>query len=115
MFVAGIGLSAYGAVSLISLLLQVQKAANNAHMRIKEDVLLVMITISMVALAAGIVLIIFGVIKSKNKNALDRLANYEKNSIEQARCKSCGLNLSENVKICPRCGSQLGRDLQKGE
>lgn len=107
MLITGIGLSGYGIVGLIYLFLQIQKASNNAYIRINEEALLKLFTTDIIALTIGIILIIFGIMRSRNKNALDKLTNKEKNSIEQAKCKSCGLNLSENTKICPRCGAHI--------
>lgn len=104
LLMAGIGLSVYGIIGFISLFLKVQKASNSVFMRVNEAMLFKMVTIDTIALIVGIVLIIFAVVKSRNKNALDQLRNNEKNAIEQAKCKSCGLNLSENTKICPQCG-----------
>lgn len=118
MLIAGIGLSSYGIIGLISLFIQMQKINNNPYVKFgkdifyktfDEDMFHKMLVIDFTALAIGIVLIIFAIMKSKNKNKLDELQNFEKNTFVQTKCKSCGLNLSENTDICPKCVTHINK------
>lgn len=51
----------------------------------------------------GICLMVFGIIKRRNKAALDSIKNYKKADF----CKKCNLNVSSSNGHCPICGDKL--------
>ena len=51
----------------------------------------------------GIVLMVFGWVKRRNKASLDSIVNVEK----QNYCENCKINVSEQHSSCPICGKTL--------
>lgn len=72
--------------------------------------ILIALIICFLLLIGGIILTVLAIMKSHNKNQLERIQNLEKLQKGQGICKRCGLNLAENCRVCPRCGER--RDLQ---
>lgn len=55
----------------------------------------------------GLLLTIIGYVKSRNANALNQLINTQNSINGKSVCKKCGLNISQDCIICPRCGAKI--------
>ena len=56
-----------------------------------------------ILLIAGIIVYAVGVYKKKTRDQLSRIANMGQGGRQKNICPSCGLNLMEGAKECPRC------------
>ncbi|MGN0486205.1 MAG: zinc ribbon domain-containing protein [Acutalibacteraceae bacterium] len=110
MIIFGIGFTSYGVFGLISLLIQIIKVQRDSNLVLIEETAVKLFLTSFIALCIGVILLYFAIKKSKNKNSLEKLMNQEKNTIDQAQCRNCGLNLSDNARSCPRCGTIVERE-----
>ncbi len=102
----GIGLTSSGVFGCLSLVYQYIKANNNPNIYIIESVFAKSILIYGLYLIAGLSILVYVFTKSKNRNALNKLVNKEKNTVGSAKCVNCGLNLTENTNVCPNCGTE---------
>ncbi len=57
--------------------------------------------------AAGIITIIFSIVKKKNQDTLNRITNLNESGKRQHVCQTCGLNLTEGTTICPKCRKKV--------
>ncbi|MCI8282362.1 MAG: zinc ribbon domain-containing protein [Lachnospiraceae bacterium] len=57
--------------------------------------------------AAGILTIIFSLVKKKNQDTLNRITDMDESGKRQNVCPVCGLNLAEGARTCPKCGKRL--------
>lgn len=73
-----------------------------------ENDIATMAVIFAVMAVIGIVLMIFGLIKRRNKAALDSIINDGK----QNYCSNCNINVAADAVKCPVCGKSLNN---KGE
>ena len=71
-----------------------------------EQTLVIILLLSILALFLGIMFLIFAIVKNKNQNKLDQINNLSKSSMGQGVCKNCGLSISANCDICPKCGTK---------
>lgn len=73
-----------------------------------ERTMITILVISIIVLVAGILTIIFSVIKNKNEAKLKEITNLNQdNSKISNKCPNCNLNVSENCSVCPKCGQKL--------
>lgn len=105
----GIGLTSSGLFGCLSLLFQYIKVNNDPMLYIVESVFARNILICGLCLIAGLSILVYVFVKSKNKNTLNKLVNNERNTLGLAKCYNCGLNLSENARVCPKCGAEIIR------
>ncbi|MGN1132687.1 MAG: hypothetical protein ACI4RL_07235 [Ruminococcus sp.] len=72
-----------------------------------EKTLMAICIISFILLVAGIMTIIFSVIKNKNDGKLNEITG-KHNGVKSGNvCTNCGINISANCAKCPRCGCEL--------
>ena len=62
---------------------------------------------SVILLVAGIMTIIFAVIKNKNDGKLNEITGNHNGVKSGNVCPNCGINISANCTKCPRCGCEL--------
>mgnify|MGYP003107718843 FL=1 len=75
-----------------------------------ETTMLTLLFICMVMLMLGIAVIIFTVLKKRNEDQLNKVNNYGNNGTIKNVCPNCGLNLSDNATICPKCGTKVKKE-----
>lgn len=63
--------------------------------------------LSILALVAGIILVIFAIIRKRNHDTLHRVERMQGGGKTQGVCPSCGLNVSRETKNCPKCGAEI--------
>ena len=61
-------------------------------------------------LGIGIAVIIITILKKRNEDQLNKINNYGNNGTAKNVCSNCGLNLSENAVICPKCGTKVKKE-----
>lgn len=107
----GFGLTSSGIFGCLSLIYQYIKVNNNPNLYIIESVFIRNIGICSFCLIAGISILAYVFTKSKNRSALNKLINKEKDTVEFAKCLNCGLNVAKNTKVCPKCGKVIKREI----
>ena len=70
---------------------------------VTEEELAMSSFIWLVVALAGVALVIFAIIKRRNKSALDDIQN----STQKSYCEHCKLNVSSSDGTCPICGEKL--------
>lgn len=75
-----------------------------------ETTIMVVCILSLIVLVAGIMIIIFSVVKKKNQDMLNKLSGTVDNEPKASVCPNCGLNVSPNLKQCPRCNCMLSNN-----
>lgn len=66
---------------------------------------LVLFALAVMVAAAGVLTVVFAVVKRRNEDRLNRVVNTTPGGMRADVCSKCGLNLSSHVQICPRCGT----------
>lgn len=76
--------------------------------------LLVLFLACCVLTAAGLLCIIFSVIKKRNQDALYRITHTGKDGMPLDVCPKCGINITKNTQICPKCGTKIknGKEME---
>ncbi len=113
MFIIGLCITVFAlplAVSMFRNLYLVSKYPSEYFLinGLSESDVAVMAIVFTVLTAVGIVLMLFGWIKRRNKAALDSIINAEK----QNYCTNCNVNITAESTNCPICGKSLNN---KGE
>ncbi|MGN0459484.1 MAG: hypothetical protein ACI4HL_01075 [Ruminococcus sp.] len=72
-----------------------------------EKSVMTILIISVILLVAGIMTIIFAVIKNKNEGKLKEITGNNNGEKSGDVCSNCGINISANCTKCPRCGCEL--------
>lgn len=107
MFIIGLIMTIWGGIiSIKGIKTLMLLESNNAYRLaggITEEQLAMSSIIWFIVAVIGIVLIIFSVIKRRNKAALDSLEN----SAQNTYCSDCRLNVTSKEGKCPICGKQL--------
>ena len=75
-----------------------------------ETTMILLFIICLVVTAAGILMIIFSVMKKSNQDSLQRLQNMQGGGQKHGVCPNCGLNLAEGSDKCPQCGTRIRED-----
>ncbi len=75
-----------------------------------ETTMLILLFICMAMLILGIAVIIITILKKRNEDQLNKINNYGNNGTAKNVCSNCGLNLSENAVICPKCGTKVKKE-----
>ena len=108
MFIIGLCLTTFGlpmAISMMRNLYLISKypyTYRPSNGLSEEDIAIMAIFLSILA-AIGIMLMIFGWIKRRNKSTLDSIVNAE----NQNYCSHCHINVSKQNTNCPICGKSL--------
>ncbi len=108
MFITGLCLSCFSIPPLIYFLRVVYLISEYPYSYrlasgFDEETLLAIITILALLAAAGIVIMIFGWMKQRNKRAMDSIEN----SSKQNYCDNCNLYVASKNSVCPICGKTL--------
>mgnify|MGYP002539719361 CR=1 FL=1 len=74
-----------------------------------EMTMIAFLVIFAIVAAVGIFVILFTVIKKRNSDTLRRLENMQEGGKTLGVCPSCGLNVTVETKVCPRCGTTIHR------
>lgn len=69
-----------------------------------EMTMLFFLVVCVALAAAGILGVIFSVVKKRQEDTLQRIQNMGTEGVRKDVCPHCGLNLASGVKVCPRCG-----------
>ena len=101
MFTAGMIMALAGAGGVVGSLI------NASQLNYFSSSTLVRFMISFLLFAIGVLLIVFSVIKKRNKDRLDPLRGLTGDGEKQAVCSSCGLNVAPGVTTCPKCGNTI--------
>ena len=72
-----------------------------------ESAMMAICIISFIIFVAGIMTIIFSVIKNKNQAKLNELTGTTDGAPRGDTCPNCGLNVSPNCTECPKCHYDL--------
>lgn len=96
-----------GTVGSIMYIMNDRRYSYSAPFTSHETTLMTICIISFIALVAGIMTIIFSVIKNKNQAKLDSLTGTVGGTPMGNSCPNCGLNVSSNCTECPKCHYNL--------
>ena len=72
-----------------------------------ELTILCLLFLSVAMLLAGILVIIFAVIRKNNQDRLQRVERMGPGNQMAGVCPQCGLNITSGTEICPRCGYSM--------
>lgn len=73
---------------------------------------LVLFALAVMVAAAGVLTVVFAVVKKRNEDRLNRVVNTTPGGMRADVCPKCGLNLSPLTQFCPRCGTPVNRSVQ---
>lgn len=71
--------------------------------------------VSFIILLAGIIVVIFSIIKKRNEDKLESLTRINGSDstgriLLKNKCPVCNLNVTDGCKVCPQCGNVLNKE-----
>lgn len=72
-----------------------------------ETMVLVVFFACLIMALAGVLSIIFSIIKKRNADALSRLNNIGEHGTQLGVCPKCGINVTQSTQICSKCGTEI--------
>lgn len=72
-----------------------------------ETMVLVVFFACLIMAIAGLLTIVFSIIKKRNADKLYRLANIGEGGAQLGVCPNCGVNVTESAQVCPKCGTKI--------
>lgn len=107
MFLIGLCLVSFGVAELISSIFFVYLGESSGRYRMQStlgmEIMLILILVAVIAIAAGVVLMIFGKMKQSSQKQLKAMQNYSSNQY----CMNCRINAVPQLANCPICGRAL--------
>ncbi len=77
------------------------------HLTTHELSMLGVLVFCILLLLVGVFTLIYSFIKKSNHDTLARIENLGTNGKPTGTCPICGLNLTNEASVCPKCGYKL--------